>query len=219
MIRRIFLGMLLVLPTLVLAAGSDSSEYKAGTDYSLVTPALPGEDNGKVQVVELFWYGCPHCYHFESYLHDWQKKKPDYVEFIRVPAIFNNPRWELDAKAYYTADVLGIMDKFHTPFFNAIHRDRKRMTSKDDIREFFASIGVDNKTFDDTFDSFAVQSKVRRAADLTRKYGISGVPSVAVAGKYLTDGPMAKSYDKLLRIVDALAAKEHAAKEAAAKTN
>jgi len=204
--------MLLLLPTLALAAGDSSNDYTVGKDYSLVTPPLPGDDEGKVQVVELFWYGCPHCYRFESYIHDWEKNKPDYVEFVRVPAIFNNPRWELDARAYYTAEVLGVMDKFHTRFFNAIHLERKHMTNKDDIRDFFAGIGVDNKTFDETFDSFAVQSKVRRAADLTHQYGISGVPSVAVAGKYLVDGPMAKSYDNLLRIVDALAAKEHAAK-------
>lgn len=213
MIRRMILGLLLLLPTLALAAGDSIKSYTVGEDYALVTPALPGGSDGKVQVVELFWYGCPHCFQFESYVHDWEKSKPANVEFIRIPAIFNNPRWKLHASAFYTAEVLGVMDKFHGPFFNAIHIGRKRMTSKDEIRDFFAGIGVDNKTFDETFDSFAVQSKVRRAADLSRKYGISGVPSMAVDGKYLVDGPMAKSYDNMLRIVNALAEKEAAAKK------
>jgi len=199
---------LLLLPTLALAAGASGKDYAVGEDYALVTPALPGGSDGKVQVVELFWYGCPHCFKFETYVHDWEKSKPENVEFIRIPAIFNNPSWRLHAGAYYTAELLGVMDKFHTPFFNVIHIDRKRMTSKDEIRDFFAGIGVDNKTFDETFDSFAVQSKVRRAADLSRKYGISGVPSMVVDGKYRVDGPMAKSFDNMLRIVNALVQKE-----------
>jgi len=194
-----------------MAAGAAGTDYKAGEDYSLVTPPLPGDSNGKVQVVELFWYGCPHCFKFESMVHEWDQEKPDYIEFVRIPAIFNNPRWEIHAKAFYTAEVLGVMDKFHTPFFNAIHIDRKRLDNKDAIRDFFATIGVDNKTFDDTFDSFAVQAKVRRAADLTKKYAITGVPTMAVNGKFMVDGQMAKSYENMLRIVSALAAKEHAA--------
>jgi len=202
---------MLLLPTFVMAAGSADSNYKAGEDYSLVTPPQPGDSNGKVQVVEFFWYGCPHCFKFDPMIQEWEKEKPDYVEFIRIPAIFNNPRWELDARAFYTAEVLGVLSKFHTPFFNAIHVSRKRMTSKDEIRDFFSTIGVDNKTFDDTFDSFAVEAKVRRAADLTKKYAIDGVPTMAVNGKYLIDGNMAKSYANMLRIVSSLAAKEHAA--------
>lgn len=211
--RRIFIGLLLLLPTLGMAAGAASSDFKAGEDYTLVTPPLPGDSNGKVQVVELFWYGCPHCFKFDPMVHEWAQEKPDYIEFVRIPAIFNNPRWEIHAKAFYTAEVLGVLDKFHTPFFNAIHIDRKRLDNKDAIRDFFATIGVDNKTFDDTFDSFAVQAKVRRAADLTKKYGIDGVPTMAVNGKYLVDGPKAKTYDNLLRIVNGLAAKEHAAEK------
>jgi thiol:disulfide interchange protein DsbA len=212
--RRLFVGLLLLLPTLALAAGGNAKEYTAGEDYTVINPALPGGSDGKVQVVELFWYGCPHCFQFEPYMHDWEKSMPDNVEFVRIPAIFNNPRWKLHAAAYYTAEVLGVMDKFHAPFFSAIHTGKQRMASKEAVAEFFAGIGVDSEAFDTTFDSFAVQTKVRRAADLTKKYGISGVPSMAVDGKYLVDGPMAKSYENMIRIVNALAEKE-----AAAKTN
>lgn len=211
MIRRLFLGLMLILPALAMAVSAQ--EYTAGEDYSLITPAQPGGSDGKVQVVELFWYGCPHCYEFEPMLRDWEKNKPGNVEFIKLPAIFNNPRWQLHAGAFYTAEVLGVMDKFHTPFFDAIHAGNRQMGSKEDVREFFAGIGVDAKTFDETFDSFAVQTKVRRAADLTRKYGISGVPAMVVNGKYVADGPKAKSYENMLNIVNALVKKESGAQQ------
>jgi thiol:disulfide interchange protein DsbA len=212
-IRRLFLGLLLILPALAMAEGDGTKDYTVGEDYALVTPAQPGGSDGKVQVVELFWYGCPHCYEFEPTLNDWEKSKPKQVEFIKIPAIFNNPRWQLHAAAFYTAEVLGVADKFHEPFFNAIHAGNQRMDSKEAIREFFAGIGIDGKTFDETFDSFAVQAKVRRAADLSRKYGISGVPSIVVNGKYLVDGPRAKSYENMLRIVNALVKKEASAQQ------
>lgn len=212
MIRRLFLGLLLTLPAaLVMSGVSHAQPYTAGEDYAVITPAQPGGTDGKVQVVEMFWYGCPHCYQFEPYLRDWEENKPANVEFIKMPAIFNNPRWQLHAAAFYTAEVLGVLDKFHQPFFDAIHAGNQRMGGKSDIREFFTGIGVDGKTFDETFDSFAVQAKVRRAADLTRRYGISGVPCLVVNGKYVVDGPMAKSYENMLRIVDALVEKEAAA--------
>jgi thiol:disulfide interchange protein DsbA len=212
-IRRLFLGFLLMLPALAMSSAASAQQYVPGEDYAVVTPAQPGGTDGKVQVVELFWYGCPHCFQFEPTLHDWVKSKPANVEFIRIPAIFNNPRWQLHAGAFYTAEVLGVMDKFHEPFFNIIHIGHQRMGTREDVRDFFAGIGVDGKTFDDTFDSFAVQAKVRRAADLTRKYGISGVPSLVVNGKYVVDGPMAKSYENMLRIVNALVKKETAAQQ------
>lgn len=209
MIKRLMAAVMLMSGVLALSAAPVSAEeFKVGEDYELVNPVVPAAGNGKVEVVELFWYGCPHCYQFEPVLHDWLENKPANVEFVRIPAIFNNPRWRLHAKAYYTAEVLDVLDKFHKPFFDAMHKDRLRMGSKEEIRAFFDRIDVDAKTFDNTFDSFAVETKVRRAADLTRKYGIDGVPSIIVAGKYRSDGPMAKTYPRLMEIVDALVVRE-----------
>jgi thiol:disulfide interchange protein DsbA len=205
--------LLLALPALGLPLAGQAQEYTAGEDYALIGTPQPGGSDGKVQVVELFWYGCPHCFQFEPYLKDWQKSMPANVEFIKLPAIFNNPRWQLHAGAFYTAEVLGVMDKFHEPFFNIIHTGNQRMGSREDIREFFSGIGVEGKRFDETFDSFAVQAKVRRAADLTRRYGITGVPALVVNGKYLVDGPMAKSFENMLRIVDALVEQETVAQQ------
>ena len=209
MIHRFFAALLLALPVMLLAPGAaQAEEFTEGKDYQLIVPAQPGGSNGKVQVVEMFWYGCPHCFHFEPTLKKWLENKPANVEFIRVPAIFTKPAWKLHAKAYYTAEVLEVMDKFHKPFFDAIHRENKRMSSEESIREFFVGLGVDGEEFDQTFNSFAVQSKMRRAADLTKKYGIKGVPAMVIDGKYHTGGSMAGSNQRMMAITDALVARE-----------
>lgn len=213
MIRTLMLALFLWLPLIATA----EENFEAGTHYALVTPALPGAEQGKATVVEFFWYGCPHCFKFEPTLQAWLKNKPDYVEFERIPAIFNNPKWQLHAQAFYTAELLGVLDKVHQPLFDAIHVQHKRMDTREAIRELFESYGVDGKEFEATFDSFAVQSKVNRAADLTRRYGVDGVPAMAVNGKYRTGGGMAGSYENLIRIVDFLAKKEAAAPAVAKK--
>jgi len=210
-IHRLFASLILALPAMLLGTGAVmAQEFEAGKDYQLVTPAQPGGSEGKVQVVELFWYGCPHCYDFEPQLERWIENKPEHVEFIRIPAIFNRAPWALHAQTYYTAEALEVLDKFHRPFFNAIHQDGKRMASEEDIRDFFAELGVDAEEFDAAFNSFAVQSKVRRAADLTKRYGITGVPAMIVNGKYRTGGRAAGTFTRKLEIVDALVAQEAA---------
>lgn len=181
---------------------------KAGEDYAVISPAVSMAGNDKIQVVELFWYGCPACYKLEPHLEEWLKNKPEHVEFVRLPAIFNNPAWVLHARAYYTAEALGIVEDFHAPFFHAMHRFGKRMQSEAEIRDFFVSAGVTAENFDKNFSSFAVESRVRRAADLTRQYGIGGVPALAINGKYVVDGPMAKTYENMFATVNKLAEQE-----------
>ncbi|MGM0595237.1 MAG: thiol:disulfide interchange protein DsbA/DsbL [Pseudomonadota bacterium] len=209
MIRRLFSALLLALPVMLIAsAPAKAQEFSAGTDFALVSPALPAGGAGKVEVVELFWYGCPHCYQFEPLLKEWLAEKPANVEFVRIPAIFNRASWKLHAHAYYTAEVLGVMEQFHKPFFDAIHQQGKRLNTQEAIRQFFDGIGVDGDTFDKTFESFAVQAKVRRAADLTRQSGITGVPSIMVNGKYRTGGSMSKTFPRMIEITEALVEKE-----------
>ena len=219
MIRKFLTVMLFCLPlwacadeTAPAAAAAPAAEYDEGIDYAAVVPPLAGATDGKVMVVELFWYGCPHCFQFDPYLHTWLKTKPDNVEFVRIPAIFNNPAWQLHAQAYYTADMMGVLDKTHDAMFDAIHVKKQKLNSKEAIREFFVSHGVDGAEFDATFDSFAVSGLVREAAQLTKQYQIDGVPTMAVQGKYRVGGRMAGSYDNMIRIVDSLVAKESAKK-------
>lgn len=206
--RKLMMGLGLLVSLMMFGLAQAFDGPQEGDDYALISPAVSMGQSDKVQVVELFWYGCPACYRLEPHLKDWLKNKPEHVEFIRLPAIFNNPVWRLHAKAYYTAEALDVVDAFHEPFFHSIHQFGKRMASDDEIRAFFVSIGVEDKAFDNAFASFAVESKVRRAADLTGRFNISGVPSLAINGKFVVDGPMAKSYENMFNTVNVLAARE-----------
>jgi thiol:disulfide interchange protein DsbA len=209
-IRKLLAVMLFCLP--LWACAAEAPPYAEGTDYAAVTPPLAGATDGKVKVVELFWYGCPHCFQFDPTLQAWLKSKPANVEFERIPAIFNNPTWELHARAYYTADVMGALDKVHDALFDAMHVKKQRLNTREALREFFVAQGVDGGEFDATFDSFAVSGLVREAAVLTKGYHIDGVPAMAVQGKYRVGGQMAGSYENMVRIVDYLVAKESPAK-------
>lgn len=211
--KKFFLPLLLLWPAFLWAADASSQEeepFIEGIHYERIVPAQPGGTGGTVEVKELFWYGCPHCYAFEPKLLGWLADKPDYVEFSRVPAIFSNPRWQLHARAFYATKVLGALDKMHPVIFHAIHNEKQRLNSEDKLAELFSEHGISEEDFRAAFDSFAVQSGVSRAADLTKRYGIDGVPTMVVNGKYRVDGPMAGTYDKLIEIVTYLSEKEHA---------
>jgi len=185
-----------------------------GFEYNLVTPAIGTADKTKVEVVELFWYGCPHCHDFEPALNKWLEKKPANVNFVRVPAIFRES-WVPHARAYYTAEALGVLDKTHSLFFKAVHRDRLRLATKKDISAFFVANGVTEDAFNQAWDSFVVQSRVKRAITLTRRSGINGVPAMMVNGKYRTsakeatiNSPGAPGNEAMLSVVDSLIKKE-----------
>jgi len=195
----IFLSSLLI-PGLVEAA----PEFKENVHYELVVPAQPTTTSGnKVEVVEMFWYGCPHCFHLEPYVNRWLKKKPANVEFVRIPAIFQ-PSWEMAARAYYTAEVLGVLDKTHSALFDAIHELKKHFSSDADYQKFFEEHGVSANDFKRVFRSFAVEAKIRRAKDMTERYGIHGVPSLIVNGKYRTGAQLAGSQANIFRVVNYL---------------
>ncbi|GMR08152.1 MAG: thiol:disulfide interchange protein DsbA/DsbL [Gammaproteobacteria bacterium] len=190
--------------------------YAEGFEYKLVTPAQPTTGKGMVEVVEMFWYGCPHCFKFEPILNEWLKTKPKNVKFVRVPAIFR-PQWELHAQLFYTAEALGIADKLHQQVFDAIHKERINLSDEKSIRTFFVKHGVKAEDFDRTFRSFSVLAKVRRARMLTSRYGINVVPSMIVNGKYMTDARIASlgdtgiTHQNMLKVVDFLIARESSA--------
>ena len=192
------------------------AKFEAGTHYELLTPAQPtvGGGVGKVEVAEVFMFGCPHCAAFEPHLQSWLKTAPAYVSFVRIPAVWNAVA-ELHARAYYTAEALGKTAEIDGPFFDEIHVKHNMLDSEDKLAAFFAQFGVDDKKFRNTFESFAVDAKVSRAQDLVKRYKVPGTPAVVVAGKYLTNGAMAGAYDTWFAIIDELAAREHAAVVAA----
>jgi thiol:disulfide interchange protein DsbA len=190
---------------------SSASKFEAGTQYQVLTPAQPtvADTKGKVEVAEIFMFGCPHCAAFEPLLQDWLKKAPSYVSFVRVPAPWNAVA-EIHARAYYTAEALGKTAEIDGPFFNEIHVKHNMLDSPDKLAAFFAQFGVDDKTLRAKFTSFEIDAKVSRAADLVKRYKVPGTPAIVVDGKYLTNGAMAGTYEMWFAIIDDLVAKEHA---------
>ena len=192
----------------LVTGGVNGAEFEPGKHYAGISPPVSTEvADGKVEVVELFWYGCPHCFAFEPTIEKWLETKPDYVEFRRVPAIFAR-NWEIHARAYYALEQLGALDKGHSALFEALHRKKKKLGTEDELAKFFAGLGIDESAFRTAYNSFDVDSKTRKAAKATRQYGVTGVPAVIVNGKYRSSAQKTGTYENLLKLVDFLAAKE-----------
>ena len=153
-------------------------------EYKLITPPQPAAGKG-VEVIEFFNYACSHCYDFEPQLRSWLKTKPKDVEFLYVPAVFNERMLPL-AKTYYALEELGWLEKMHERIYEAIHEKRVNLADRAVMTKWIAEQGVDAKKFETTYDSFSVDSKAQRAGQLTRSYRITATPYVAVGGKYLT---------------------------------
>lgn len=186
-----------------LSSMSWATTLRLGKDYKKLSTPQSIEPHKK-QVVEVFYYGCSHCYNLEPSLHDWLKTKPSDVNFERVPAVLNNPNWVFMAKVFLTAQELGIVEKSHLPFFQALHRDKLPLFNIDDIAQFHSQFGVSKQAFIDLFDSFKIDQAMRRAQRLTQAYDIEGVPSLIVNGQYLTDLTMTGSHDPLWLTVNQL---------------
>jgi len=208
------LGQAQTSTTAVRSGGSGLSgerRFREGTHYELLASQQPTSTDGdRIEVAEVFMYGCPHCFTFEPYIEQWIQGKADYANFVRIPAIWNAVA-ELHARAFYTAEVLGKLEEMHTPFFREIHVNKNYLDTEGKLRDFFARFGVDEDTFLSTFGSLVVNTKLQRAQDLVIRYGVSETPSVVVNGKYLTRGALARSYENWFAIIDELAAVEWAA--------
>jgi thiol:disulfide interchange protein DsbA len=193
------------------AATAPTATFEAGKHYQRLSPAQPtSSETGKVEVAEIFMFGCPGCFGFEPHVQKWLGTKPDYVSFVRIPAPWNAVA-VLHARAYYTAEALGKAEEIDGPFFNEFHVNGNYLDSESKIAAFFGQHGVDAKTFSNTFNSFAVDAKLKRAEDLIRRYRVPSTPGVVVNGKYVTSGQMAGSYETWFAIINELAAIEHAA--------
>ena len=197
------------------AADNREWKFKEGQHYNRLVPTQPtigGAD--KVEVAEFFWYGCGHCYEFETYINRWDEAtKPDEARFVRIPATWN-PLVKLHAQLYYTEEVLVKSGKianaaeFRAAVFNEYHRRGNRLTSMTAIKELFTRFNVSSEDFDATWASFEVAQKLRVSEDLSRRYAITGVPAMVVNGKYRTGKAEAGTYPVLLEIVNELVEKE-----------
>lgn len=216
--------LVLIVPFAVLG-GAHASDFEEGKQYVALSNPQPTTSADKIEVVELFWYGCPHCYELEPFMTDWLASKPEDVEFVRMPAILGKG-WELLAKAYYTAELLNVVDKIHEPLFEAMHKERRKFRSEADVQALFSSQGVSADDFKKTFNSFAVAVKINNARQMTRRYAITGVPTLIVNGKYSTSGSLAGGNKKIIEVVNYLVDRERstlvaepAAEPAAAAAN
>ena len=207
--------LLLALFFVVLLPGSAlAKEYQEGKEYVLLTTQQPTSTGDKIEVVELFWYGCPHCSELEPQVQAWLQRKPEDVELVRMPAIVS-PRWELLAQAYYTAELLDITDKIHPALFEAIHKKHMKINDEAALQAFFVDQGVSADDFKKTFNSFAVAVKMNNARQMTRRYKITGVPTIIVNGKYSTGASLAGSNQAVFEVVDYLVEQERTAEPAA----
>lgn len=185
---------------------AQAEKYKEGVEYLRIADQ-PTNSPGKVEVIEFFWYGCPHCYKFEPILSNWLKTKSSNIEFIRVPAVFR-PEWKIHARTYYALQAMGLGEKYHLALFDALHKDRKKLYTEEAVTEFLVSQGVNKDEFKAAYGAFSIDGQVRKAIKIVKGYAIQGVPAMGVNGKYLISGKSAGSYEKMLRIVDYLAKKE-----------
>jgi thiol:disulfide interchange protein DsbA len=200
---------LFAVGTLLLAShGASAQDLKEGVQYKLLKPAVPTEvAPGKVEVVEAFWYACGHCYLLEPKLEAWNTKgRPEYVQLVRLPATWNEVT-KTHARLFYTIEILG-KPQLHGDVFREINVKGNRLDTPEKIQAYLASKGVSAADFQKAFSSFAVESKLRKAEEMNKRYRITGTPTLVVAGKYVTDVGMAGGEDELFRIVNALAARE-----------
>jgi len=191
-------------------------KYKENQHYVRLVPAQPtvgGAD--KIEVAEVFWYGCPHCYDFEKYINAWAADKPANVRFVRIPAMWN-AGLKLHAQLYYTEEVLernGVIKDpaaFRDAVFTEYHGRHNRLASEAAIQALFARFDVSAEDFARTWKSFEVSQKMRVAEDLARRYAIQSVPAVVVNGKYRTGAAEAGSYPQLIELINELVARESA---------
>ena len=187
-------------------AYAQAKKPQAGTDYYVLEPRAPVDaPKGKIEVVEFFWYSCPHCNAFEPTLDAWVRKLPKDVTFKRVHVSFRAD-FVPQQRLYGTLEAMGLLDKLHAKVFAAIHVEKLKLDKGEAIVEWVAKQGVDKAKFLEQYNSFAVVTKANKSTQLQNAYKVEGVPSLGVAGRFYTDGTLAKSMDRALQVVDSLLA-------------
>lgn len=194
------LGLAVSLPSI---SGAQSLKVEEGFDYRVLPVAQSVESKGKVEVIEFFWYGCPHCYDFEPELSAWVKRQPKDVVFRRVPVAFRDD-FMPHSQLFYALEALGKGDGMNEKVMHAMHKENKRLMTENEIADWAVSQGIDRNTFLATYRSFAVISKARTARQLTDAYRIDGVPTIVMQGRYVTSPSIAGTKAKTISVMDYL---------------
>lgn len=218
------IALLFTLLFSLVACAQESSEFKPGQHYQVLPQAVPQKDDSKIEVTEMFWYGCPHCYHFEPSLEKWADALPQDVTLLKIPAIWQ-PVMEVHARLYYVADAMGVMDKMHAPIFSAISQQHRMFATREGrewkpdlkaIEELFNAHGADGAKAAELMNSFSISSQVKQGMAHQRAYHLAGTPEMVVAGKYRisTSLPGLKGktngQEMMLQVANYLIAKERA---------
>lgn len=204
---RIILFLLFSIAVMGAALAEDKTPAQP---YDTIEPR-PTSSSDKIEVIEFFWYGCPHCFDLEPYLTRWLATKPEDVVFLRIPAVLGNS-WIHYARVYLAAEKLGVVDKLHTPLFNGIHEQRTPLNDGDKLGKFLKELGIDKDRFFEAYSSPEVETKLKNAYVMGKDYGLTGVPTIIINGKYRTSSTQAGSNEKLIEVINDLIARERAVK-------
>jgi len=202
-----FLASVAMLALLSAPAMAQDEAFLEGGQYEVLSNTQAVSTGDKIEVLELFWYRCPHCATLEVPLQEWLKNgKPDNAEYVAFPAVLSS-RWEPEARSFYTLEALDLLDELHGKLFYAIHSEHRKLGSADEFAEWVGEQGYSAQDILDTYESFAVNTKLNYAKTLTRNYEIQGVPAIIVDGKYRTSVSQAGDFDTLFEVINFLVEK------------
>ncbi|TDQ38119.1 thiol:disulfide interchange protein DsbA/DsbL [Thiopseudomonas denitrificans] len=208
--RKLLLTALLSLGGLALNTAM-ANNLVAGQHYAVLANPVTTSQADKIEVVELFWYGCPHCYQLEPTISSWKKELPEDVNFVKIPAMFGGI-WNLHGQLYYSLQALKVDDSVHDAVFEALHERNRRLASLPEITAFVGGLGIDKDAFEKAWNSFGVKSQLEKAKKLAIAYQVSGVPALVVNGKYRFDIGMAGGLRETAQVADLLIEKERGAR-------
>lgn len=182
---------------------SAQTDMVEGKDYTVLAKPQPTEDSAKIEVLEFFWYGCPHCYSLHPHLKTWLMNIPDDVSFRYVPAILR-ANWASAAKIYYAIEAMAQADTLNDKIYDAIHRDKIDLHNESVLFDWIEKQGIDRKKFESAYNSFTVQNQVAKSTQMTRQYQLNGVPALVINGKYLTSGGMGATPQDTIKTLERL---------------
>ncbi len=187
-----------MLPTVI------AEQLEEGQDWRAIKPAQPGDTPGKIEVLEFFSYGCPHCSDLRPFVKSWKSKLPEDVAFRRVPVTFRRQAWANLARLYYSLESMGMLEQLHQEVFHALQKERVKLHTEPATLNWLKSKAIDVEAFSQVYNSFDVQTKIGRSDYLAEKYAINSVPTLTVGGRYAVLGQRVKELPDLLVIADKL---------------
>lgn len=205
-ILTVFLGIT------VLNMANVHAEIIEGRDYEVLATPQPTQNSDLIEVIEFFWFGCPHCNTLHPHVKTWLQNKPSDVDFRYVPAIFRN-NWVPGAKIFYSIETLGVMETLHDKIYDAIHSDKINLNDESVLFNWIEKQGVDKENFVNVYNSFTTQNQIARSNQMMRQYQLAGVPAFVIDGKYLTTGRKGGTPQNTMRIVSEIIDMVRAAKE------